>query len=142
MLVDSPVGFLRVSPLVLVPIALATAAITVFLVGEAIRAHRRRAITGSEGLLREQAVADETFASKNGSYVGVVRIHGELWRAVSQAPIAADRTRRSKGERVCGCTCVRWYMTARIETESPALVSSTEHPYDAWHTKTDARFLL
>jgi membrane-bound serine protease (ClpP class) len=91
MLVDSPAGFLRVSPLAVVPLALATAAITVFLVTQVIKAHRRRAMTGGEGLLRERAVVDETFRSRNGSYVGVVRVHGELWQAVSQAPLVVGQ---------------------------------------------------
>ena len=87
MLVDSPVGFLRVSPLVVLPVALATAAITVFLLSQVVRAHRRGAVTGTEGLLHERAVADEIFTPQNGSYAGVVRVHGELWRAVCPAPV-------------------------------------------------------
>jgi membrane-bound serine protease (ClpP class) len=87
MLVDSPAGFLRVSPLVVLPVALATGAITVFLLGQVVRAHRRGAITGTEGLLREHAVADETFTARNGSYAGVVRVHGELWEAVCPVPV-------------------------------------------------------
>jgi membrane-bound serine protease (ClpP class) len=87
MLVDSPAGFLRVSPLVVLPVALATGAITVFLLGQVVRAHRRGAITGTEGLLREHAVADETFTARNGSYAGVVRVHGELWEAACPVPV-------------------------------------------------------
>jgi membrane-bound serine protease (ClpP class) len=89
MLVDSPVGFLRVSPWVVVPVALATAAVTVFLLGQIVRAHRRGAVTGTEGLLLERAVADETFTAQHGSYGGVVRVHGELWRAVCPTPVVA-----------------------------------------------------
>jgi membrane-bound serine protease (ClpP class) len=88
MLIDSPAGFLRVSPLVVGPVALATAAITVFLLGQVLKAHRRHAVTGAEGLLRERAVAGQTFTARNGGYAGVVRVHGELWRAVSPAPVS------------------------------------------------------
>jgi membrane-bound serine protease (ClpP class) len=89
MLVDSPIGFLRVSPLVVVPVALATAAITVFLLGQVIKAHRHRAVTGTEGLVHERGVVDDAFKPQNGSYVGVVRVHGELWRAVCPVPLTA-----------------------------------------------------
>jgi membrane-bound serine protease (ClpP class) len=91
MLVDSPVGFLRVSPWVIVPVAMATAAITVFLLGQIVKAHRRGAVTGTEGLLLERAVADEAFTPRDGSYAGVVRVHGELWRATCQTPVDAGQ---------------------------------------------------
>jgi membrane-bound serine protease (ClpP class) len=91
MLVDSPIGFLRVSPLVVVPVALATAAITLFLLGQVMKAHRRGAVTGTEGLMHERGVVDDAFTRRNGSYVGVVRVHGELWRAVSPAPVTAGQ---------------------------------------------------
>lgn len=91
MLVDSPAGFLRVSPAVVLPVALATAGISVFLVGQVIRAHRYSAVTGTEGLLRERAVADDAFRVQEEGYAGVVRVHGELWQAVSGAPVAAGQ---------------------------------------------------
>ena len=46
MLVDSPTGFLHVSLEVLVPIALATALITVFLVSQVVKAQRSRVLDG------------------------------------------------------------------------------------------------
>jgi membrane-bound serine protease (ClpP class) len=89
MLVDSPVGFLRVSPWVVAPVAVATAVITVFLIGQVVGAHRRPALTGSEGLLSERAIADGTFTPQDGSYRGIVRTHGELWQAISPQPVIA-----------------------------------------------------
>ena len=89
MLVDSPVGFLRVSPWVVAPVAVATAVITVFLIGQVVGAHRRPALTGSEGLLSERAIADGTFTPQDGSYRGTVRTHGELWQAISPQPVIA-----------------------------------------------------
>jgi membrane-bound serine protease (ClpP class) len=91
MLIDSPAGFLRVSPMIVVPVALATAAIAVFLLGQVLRIHRRPAVTGTEGLVQERAVAAEAFTPQNGWYGGSIRVHGELWQAVSRVPIRAGQ---------------------------------------------------
>jgi membrane-bound serine protease (ClpP class) len=50
MLVDSPEGFLRVSLSVVLPVAVATAAITLLMVSVIVRAYRGHVQTGSEGL--------------------------------------------------------------------------------------------
>ncbi|MFQ5572503.1 MAG: nodulation protein NfeD, partial [Rhodothermales bacterium] len=89
MLIDSPVGVMRVSLSVVLPVALATAAITVVLVGSVVKAMRGRVQTGSEGMLGTEAVAVEAFVQEEGRYRGMVRTHGEWWRAVSTTPVAA-----------------------------------------------------
>lgn len=89
MLVDSPVGFQRVSLSVLIPVAVATAAITFFLVGSIARAHRGRVQTGSQALMHTQAVVLSDFTPEAEHYAGMVRTQGELWKAVSQTPVAA-----------------------------------------------------
>ncbi len=91
MLVDSPIGFIRVSPWVIVPIALATAAITFFLVGSILKAHRVPLQTGSEVMAGTEAVAEEDFTLAGDRYAGLVRTHGELWKAISQAPVTAGQ---------------------------------------------------
>jgi membrane-bound serine protease (ClpP class) len=91
MLVDSPVGFIRVSAWVVVPIALATAAITFFLVGSIVKSHRIPPQTGAERMAGAEAVAVEDFIPAGERYAGLVRTHGELWKAVSQTPIAAGQ---------------------------------------------------
>jgi membrane-bound serine protease (ClpP class) len=89
MLVDSPVGFMRVSIWTVAPVVLATVAISMFLVVRIVEAHRTRPATGGEGLLFEPAVADEDFIADGADWRGRVRAHGELWRAVSKAPVQA-----------------------------------------------------
>ena len=89
MLVDSPAGFLRVSLSVLIPVALATAAVTVFLAGGAVRSWRIPVQTGFESMTRAAAVADGDFTAEGGRYIGTVQTRGELWRAVSETPAAA-----------------------------------------------------
>ncbi len=91
MLVDSPVGFIRVSPWVIVPIALATAAITFFLVGSIVKAHRVAPQTGAELMAGTEAVAVEDFTLAGERYTGLVRTHGELWKAISQTPVTAGQ---------------------------------------------------
>ncbi len=89
MLIDSPVEIMRVSASVVVPLALATAAITFFLVGSVVKAMRGRVQTGSEAVLGTEAVAREAFAADDGAYQGMVLTRGELWKAVSQKPVTA-----------------------------------------------------
>lgn len=91
MLVDSPGGFVGVSLKVLIPVAVSTGGITVFLVGSIVRAHRGRVQTGSEGLVGTAAVAADDFALDGQQYTGVVQAHGELWRAVCRTPVAAGQ---------------------------------------------------
>jgi membrane-bound serine protease (ClpP class) len=97
MLVDSPVGFIRVSPWVIVPVALATAAITFFLVASILKAHRVPAQTGAEVMARAEAIAEEDFIPAEDRYAGFVRLRGELWRAVSQTPVAAGQRLEIRG---------------------------------------------
>jgi len=89
MLVDSPAGFMRISLWTLVPVALATAAITVFLVSSIVRSHRAPVRTGSETMVHAEATADEDFVGDGSRYRGRVQTHGELWSAVSEMPVRA-----------------------------------------------------
>jgi membrane-bound serine protease (ClpP class) len=77
MLIDTQVPFLRISWTVIVPAVLATAAFFVFSIGLVFRAHRRRPVTGREGMIGEVVVAE-----KGLSPSGPVFVHGELWTAV------------------------------------------------------------
>lgn len=88
MLVESPRGFQRVSLWLLVPVALATAAITFFLLGSIVRTHRGKTRTGGEALVGSQAVAVENFTPAGEWFTGMVRAHGELWKTVSPNAVA------------------------------------------------------
>jgi len=59
--------------------ALAGSLVLVGIVSFAVRARRRPVVSGVEGLLREQAEAVESFERE-----GLVRVHGEVWTAVSR----------------------------------------------------------
>jgi membrane-bound serine protease (ClpP class) len=97
MLVDSPVGFLRVSFAVVAPVAAATALITFFLMSRIVKAHRARVQTGSEELLGAEAVAFDQFSQSDQGFSGTVRTHGEFWKATSAEPIAAGEVVQIEG---------------------------------------------
>jgi membrane-bound serine protease (ClpP class) len=99
MLVNSPGGFFRVSLGIVVPLASATAAITLLLVSRVVRVHRRRAQTGDEGLLGVRARARAPFSCQAGRYVGTVFVHGEWWQAESDAPVALGQECTVEGRR-------------------------------------------
>ncbi|WP_456424735.1 NfeD family protein [Rhodocaloribacter sp.] len=99
MLVDTPVPVMRVSLSVLLPVAVATALITFFLMTRIFKAQRSRIRTGVEALLREEAVAVEAFRPEGSRYRGMVRIHGELWRAEAAVPVAPGARLRPTGRK-------------------------------------------
>jgi membrane-bound serine protease (ClpP class) len=91
MLVDSPIGFTRISLGVVLSVAAASFLITVFLLGNVLRAHRHRVSTGGEGLIGVEAVAQDDFARVERGYAGTVLAHGELWKAVCATPVSAKQ---------------------------------------------------
>jgi membrane-bound serine protease (ClpP class) len=92
MLDDSPQGFMRVSLSVIIPVAVATAAIVIFLIGSIVRAHEQSVRTGSEAMLGMIATAVDDFTRDGTVYVGTVSVRGELWRAVCGSPISKGQS--------------------------------------------------
>ncbi len=90
MLVESPAGFMSVPLWAIIPVSLATAVISFFLVGAIIKTHRAPVQTGGELMAGTKAIAEEDFQRDGDCYHGQVRTHGELWNAVSKTPIKAD----------------------------------------------------
>jgi membrane-bound serine protease (ClpP class) len=90
MLFDSTSPELQVSLGVVVPVVLGFTAIAAFLVRLGVAALRRPAVTGIEGLMNETA---EAITAIEPGMAGRVRIHGEIWSAISNDRIVA-------GERV------------------------------------------
>ena len=50
-----------------------------------------KALTEAMVALGKLAVAEEDFAREGANYAGLVRTHGELWKALSPAPVAAGQ---------------------------------------------------
>ena len=85
MLVEGPIPQLRVRLSTTLALAFPVAIITVVLVRLVYVSHRRKSITGEQGMLGESGVA--TTDIHDG---GKVFVHGEYWNASSQKPIPAD----------------------------------------------------
>jgi len=84
MLVDSPFQEMRVPLRTLIPAALLMGGGTIALVSLVIQARRRRPVTGDMALMGQHGVADTDLAPE-----GWVRVFGERWRALAEAPVAS-----------------------------------------------------
>jgi membrane-bound serine protease (ClpP class) len=84
MLFKSADPAIRVGTDVLVAAVLFTAVVVVSLMTMVIRAHRNQVQTGAEGLVHERGVARSELSPE-----GRVFVHGELWNAVAESPVAA-----------------------------------------------------
>jgi membrane-bound serine protease (ClpP class) len=81
-LVAAPVPEMAVTPWVAIAVSVGFGAITVFLVRLAVRARRKKAMIGPDALVGAHATALESMTPE-----GHVLVEGEIWRAVSDAPI-------------------------------------------------------
>jgi membrane-bound serine protease (ClpP class) len=75
---DSALEFIRISWSVIISTTVATAAFFFFLVALAVKGQKAKPVTGTEGMIGE---VGETLASLEP--FGMVRVHGELWKAES-----------------------------------------------------------
>jgi len=88
MLIDTNVApALRVSWYVIAGTAIAFGAFFVLAMGAAASAHRRKVVTGSEGLVGAKGVAETALEP-----MGTVRVEGELWKAKATEPVARGET--------------------------------------------------
>jgi membrane-bound serine protease (ClpP class) len=90
-LVRSPLTAGGVSPVVALATTLPFAAITVMLMRLVLRSRGWKAATGKEQLIGAQGVVTTALT---GGGEGIVRVHGELWRAVANEPIAEAKNVR------------------------------------------------
>jgi len=76
MLIDTQYPFLKISLNAIIPAVITFAAITLFLVANLLKTHRRKITTGKQGLIGQTATAISTIKRK-----GKVSCHGEIWTA-------------------------------------------------------------
>jgi len=88
LLFQSPEPYLRVSWSVILVTVLMTTLFFAFAVSKAVKAHRRKPVTGGEGLVGEEGIADTEIMAE-----GKVFVRGEYWDAASPERIM-------KGEKV------------------------------------------
>ncbi|HWR59024.1 MAG TPA: nodulation protein NfeD [Thermodesulfovibrionales bacterium] len=86
MLFETPGPFVRLSLYLILPAVLCTTLFFTVIVGLALKARRRKPVTGKEELIGMEGVA-KTDISKQG---GTVYVHGELWSAYSDETIPRD----------------------------------------------------
>jgi len=90
MLFDSTVPMMRVSLSVILSFSLTTAALTIFLVRLVIMSHKRKVLSGKEGLIGETGFAQSDIKPDEE---GKIFVHGEIWNATSSDDI-------KKGEKI------------------------------------------
>jgi len=93
MLIDAPEPELRLSFSFVLPIVLAFTAIAVFLIRLAVGAQRKRAVTGSEGMV---GVIGQALTAIGPAGVGQVKVRGEIWRATAAGEIPVGARVRVK----------------------------------------------
>jgi len=86
MLLDNEVPGFSIAWQLIGAMGLAGALVLLAIVSFAVRARRRPVVSGVEGLSHEIAEAVEDFDRE-----GLVRVHGELWTAVSPTPVRAGQ---------------------------------------------------
>jgi membrane-bound serine protease (ClpP class) len=84
LLVDAPIPEMRVHLFTALAVSIPVGLITAFLMTVALRARRNKLVSGADGLIGEVGVARTPLTPE-----GKVFIHGELWNAVSSAPVPA-----------------------------------------------------
>jgi membrane-bound serine protease (ClpP class) len=89
LLVDGPIPQMRVGLWTALAVSIPLGLITTFLMGIALKARSNKIATGVQGLIGETGVARTPLTPQ-----GKVFVHGELWDAISSAPVDA-------GEPVC-----------------------------------------
>lgn len=82
-LIDTPVGYLRVSLSVIVPAVVTTVLFFLFAVGMGIRAQRRKPTTGDRGMVGSYGRAETPVGPAGGR----VFVHGEYWSATADGEV-------------------------------------------------------
>jgi membrane-bound serine protease (ClpP class) len=90
-MLTSSVPGVRVNLSLIVPFVIGISAVMLFLGRLALQSQRRTAVTGVEGLIRAQA---RSLTSFEPGQVGTITVHGEIWRAISGAPIGEGQAVR------------------------------------------------
>lgn len=84
MLFESPGPFMKLSLFLILPAVIVTALFFTVVVGLAYRAYKRKPVTGSEGLVGMEGIANTDITKDSG----IVSLHGEIWSAYSDETIS------------------------------------------------------
>ena len=86
MLFETPGPFVRLSLYLILPAVMVTALFFSLTIGLALKAHKRKPVTGKEELVGMEGVARTDITPQGG----MASLHGELWAAYSEERIAKD----------------------------------------------------
>jgi membrane-bound serine protease (ClpP class) len=82
-LVDGPIPEMRVHLLTALSVSIPLGIIAIFLMGLILRARKNQVVTGTEGMIGEIGIARTQLGPE-----GKVFVHGEIWNAVANTPVA------------------------------------------------------
>jgi membrane-bound serine protease (ClpP class) len=88
MLFDSPAPFMKLSLALVIPVVLVTAVLFTMTLSLALKAYKRKPVTGREGLIGATGMADTDITIHGG----MVSVQGERWSAYSDTLIAKGDT--------------------------------------------------
>jgi membrane-bound serine protease (ClpP class) len=86
MLFETPGPFVRLSLYLIIPAVMATALFFSLTIGLALKAYRKKPVTGKEELLGMEGIAKTVITPEGGT----VSLHGELWGAYAEEQIPKD----------------------------------------------------
>jgi len=109
-LIDTEQPGYGLSLTLIIAVALFSAFLMMFVVGLALRSHRRPVVSGKEELLGLTGVALEDFSGH-----GAVRVHGEIWSAFTDTPL-----HKGQPARVVGRDGLVLQVTAADSEEEPS----------------------
>jgi membrane-bound serine protease (ClpP class) len=89
MLFESPAPFMKLSLAIILPAVITTTLFFTLIFSLALKAYKRKPVTGSEGLIGTEGIAHTDITKQSG----MVLLHGEHWTAYSDDPV-------SKGEHI------------------------------------------
>jgi membrane-bound serine protease (ClpP class) len=92
LLVDGPIPEMRIRLWTAIGVTIPFALLTIFLMNLAVKAHHRKVVTGTDGMIGEVGVAQAALAPE-----GKVFVHGELWNAFCPAGCAPGESIRVTG---------------------------------------------
>jgi membrane-bound serine protease (ClpP class) len=88
MLFEDAGPFLRLSLYTILPVVIITALFFTIVLGLAWKAYRRKPSTGIEGMVGLKGKASSVVNAQGGT----IKVHGEIWSAVSDEEISKDET--------------------------------------------------
>ncbi len=91
-LMDTDVPGFGINLSVIITFTLTSILMFVFVISMAIKANRRAVVSGLEEMLHSEGIVFESF-----EHQGKVKVHSELWNAISEKPVKKGQTVRITG---------------------------------------------